>query len=179
MSNNTLQNNADAKNRDKKNDDDAAYIFDLVVKSIKSIKSGTIKIGVKDQPAMLINTNTNRIDIDVLDPQLFKFTKEEQEEEDHEQGIADKLKEKLHTAKEFAHNIKDSEIDIFDELHTAKEFAHILTDNDMTITVSRKGKEAIILGKEAKPTVSKLVSRSDDVQIKSVKETAKLGKSSI
>jgi hypothetical protein len=49
----------------------------------------------------------------------------------------------------------------------------------MTITVSRKGKEAIILGKEAKPTVSKLVSRSDDMQIKSVKETAKLGKSSI
>ena len=38
----------------------------------------------------------------------------------------------------------------------------------MTIAFSRKGKEAIILGKEAKPTVSKMVSRSDDVEIKSV-----------
>ena len=42
-----------------------------------------------------------------------------------------------------------------------------LTDNNMTIVHSRKGKEAIILSKEAKPSVSKLISRSDDMQIKS------------
>jgi hypothetical protein len=56
-----------------------------------------------------------------------------------------------------------------------KEFTQKLTDNNMTIVLSRKGKEAIILGKEAKPTVSKLISRSDDMQIKSVREIAKLG----
>ena len=43
----------------------------------------------------------------------------------------------------------------------------------MTIAFSRKGKEAIILGKEAKPTVSKMVSRSDDVEIKSVREISR------
>ena len=43
----------------------------------------------------------------------------------------------------------------------------------MTIAFSRKGKEAIILGKEAKPTVSKMVSRSDDIEIKSVREVSR------
>ena len=45
----------------------------------------------------------------------------------------------------------------------------------MTLALLRKGKEAIILGKDAKPTVSKLISRSDDMQIKSVREVSKLG----
>ena len=45
----------------------------------------------------------------------------------------------------------------------------------MTIVLSRKGKEAIILGKEAKPTLSKLISRFDEMQIKSVREIVKLG----
>jgi hypothetical protein len=44
----------------------------------------------------------------------------------------------------------------------------------MTLALLRKGKEAIILGKEAKPTVSRLVSRSDDIQIKSLREVRKL-----
>jgi hypothetical protein len=44
----------------------------------------------------------------------------------------------------------------------------------MTIVLSRKGKKAIILGKEAKPTVSNLISKIDDMQIKSVREIAKL-----
>jgi hypothetical protein len=42
----------------------------------------------------------------------------------------------------------------------------------MTIVLFRKCKEAIILGK---PTVSKLVSRSDDMQIKSVRKVTNLG----
>jgi hypothetical protein len=40
--------------------------------------------------------------------------------------------------------------------------------------VFRKGKEALILGKEANPTVSKIISGSDDLQIKSVIESSKL-----
>ena len=84
----------------------------------------------------------------------------------------DKLKDKLITAKEAVEEEKDF-IDIL--LDIPKEFTQKLTDNNMTIVLSRKGKEAIILGKEAKPTVSKLISRRDDMQIKSVREIAKLG----
>jgi hypothetical protein len=38
----------------------------------------------------------------------------------------------------------------------------------------RKGKEAISLGKDAKPTLSRLLTRSDDIQIDSIKELANL-----
>ena len=56
----------------------------------------------------------------------------------------------------------------------SKKFAHYLTINDVTLSISRKGEEAITIGKEAKPTLSKLLTRSDDVQIKSTMEAAKL-----
>jgi hypothetical protein len=66
------------------------------------------------------------------------------------------------------------EIGLFDKLKTAKEFAQKLTDNGLTISFLRKGKEAISLGKDAKPTLSRLITRSDDIQIDSVKEIANL-----
>ena len=59
-------------------------------------------------------------------------------------------------------------------LSFSKKFAHYLTINDVTLSISRKGEEAITIGKEAKPTLSKLLTRSDDVQIKSTMEAAKL-----
>jgi hypothetical protein len=37
-------------------------------------------------------------------------------------------------------------------LSFSKKFAHYLTINDVTLSISRKGKEAITIGKEAKPT---------------------------
>jgi hypothetical protein len=66
------------------------------------------------------------------------------------------------------------EIGLFDKLKTAKEFGHKLTDNGLTISFLRKGKEAIILGKDAKPTLSRLITRSGDIQIDSIKEVTKL-----
>jgi hypothetical protein len=44
----------------------------------------------------------------------------------------------------------------------------------MTISFIRRGKEAITLGKDAKPTLSKIITRSDDVQINSVTQTGNL-----
>jgi hypothetical protein len=66
------------------------------------------------------------------------------------------------------------EIGLFDKLKTAKELAQKLTDNGLTISFLRKGKEAISLGKNAKPTLSRLITRSDDIQIDSVKEITNL-----
>ena len=66
------------------------------------------------------------------------------------------------------------EMGLFDKLKTAKEFAQKLTDNGLTISFLRKGKEAISLGKDAKPTLSRLITRSDDIQIDSVKEITNL-----
>jgi hypothetical protein len=65
---------------------------------------------------------------------------------------------------------------LFDKLKTAKEFAQKLTDNGLTLAFLRKGKEAIILGKEAHPTFSRMITRSDDIQIGSVRESTELGR---
>jgi hypothetical protein len=149
---------------------DNDVLIDLLVKSMKSVTNGKLVIDMGNEPAIQINAATNRIDIDLLHPELFKIAKDE----DDDRGRIDKLKDKLNTAKEFAQKLTDNETALFDKLNTAKEFAQKLTDNEMTLAFLRKGKEALILGKEAKPTVSKLVSRSDDVQIKSVRETTRL-----
>lgn len=68
----------------------------------------------------------------------------------------------------------DDETGLFDKLHTSKEFGHKLTNNELTLSIFRKGKEAITLGKKAKPKLSKLITRSNDIQIDSLKEAAEL-----
>ncbi|MDQ5842189.1 MAG: hypothetical protein M3286_01745 [Thermoproteota archaeon] len=70
--------------------------------------------------------------------------------------------------------IPEDETGMFDKLKTASEFAHKLSDNGVTISFLRKGKEAVRLGKDAKPTLSKVVTRSDDIQLNSAREYAKL-----
>jgi hypothetical protein len=70
--------------------------------------------------------------------------------------------------------IPEDETGLFDKLKTASEFARKLSENGVTISFLRKGKEALRLGKDARPTLSKLVTRSDDVQLNSASEFAKL-----
>jgi hypothetical protein len=70
--------------------------------------------------------------------------------------------------------IPEDETSIFDKLKTATEFGRKLSDSGTTLAFLRKGKEAVRLGKDAKPTLSKLISRSDDVQLTDVKEFSKL-----
>ncbi len=60
------------------------------------------------------------------------------------------------------------------DLDITREFGQKLTSNDIIVSILRKGKQAIVLGKEAKPTISQLVSKSDDLQIKSVREASKI-----
>src|SRR5689334_16017044 len=152
---------------------DSETVMDWLVKSIKSVQSGRIAIDMQNEPAMEIYATANRIDVDILNPEFLNLPKATEDNEDKREGRIEKLKDKLNIAKEFAEELTDSETELLDKLDIPK-FANKLTDNDTTIVFSRKGKEAIILGKEAKPTLSKLVSRSDDIQIKSLREVRKL-----
>ena len=70
--------------------------------------------------------------------------------------------------------IPEDETGLFDKLKTASEFARKLSDNGVTVSFLRKGKEAVTLGKDAKPTLSKMITRSDDIQLNSTREYAKL-----
>ena len=66
------------------------------------------------------------------------------------------------------------ETGLFDKIKTSKEFADKLSDNDLTISLLRKGKEVLTLGKEAKPKLSRLLTRSNHIQIDNIKETVNL-----
>ena len=63
---------------------------------------------------------------------------------------------------------------LFDKLKTASEFGRMLSDRGVTLSFSRQGKEAVRLGKNARPTLSKLVSKSHDVQVSSLRDLARL-----
>ena len=151
-----------------------------LAKSLRSITSGSIKLQVSDKPALKIeaedNKNKNKkINIDFLEPELFSFDIKPEDSVEENPSFFHKLKnafdDNLKNAFDLTKIITDKDDMI---LSFSKKFAHYLTINGVTLSISRKGKEAITIGKEAKPTLSRLLTRSDDVQIKSTVEAAKL-----
>ena len=117
-------------------------LSDVVSKALKSATSGSLNINFADKPAVKIIAETDRIAVDLLQPDIFA--------------------------------VSEDDTGLFDKLKTASEFGRKLSDNGVTLSFLRKGKEAMRIGKDAKPTFSKMISRSDDLQVTSVKEFAKL-----
>jgi hypothetical protein len=70
--------------------------------------------------------------------------------------------------------VQEDETGLMDKLKTASEFGRKLSANDLTIAFLRNGKEAIRLGKDARPTLSKAITRSNDLQLTSIGEFARL-----
>jgi hypothetical protein len=64
----------------------------------------------------------------------------------------------------------------WDVLHNARDFADALKEKQLTIVLSVKGKETLIIGEKAKPSISQILSKSKNIEIKSVKAVAKLAK---
>lgn len=168
------------------NNNDESKIIDTLVKSLKSLKSGNILVEIENKPTIDISASyendINRIDVDLLDPDILGILKQlevenSDEKKDEVKKSAtsfDKIKDKLDIAKDFFHMFTDSEKNLFEQLNIVKNLAQKLSDNNVTVVLLRKGKEAIVIGKDANPTLSRLLSRSDDVQIKSVTESSKL-----
>jgi hypothetical protein len=159
-----------------------------LAKSLRSITSGSIKLHVSDKPALKIEAIDNKdkikkINIDFLEPELFSFDIKPEDSVEENPSFFHKLKnafddnlknafdDNLKNAFDLSKIITDKDDMI---LSFSKKFAHYLTINGVTLSISRKGKEAITIGKEAKPTLSRLLTLSDDVQIKSTMEAAKL-----
>jgi hypothetical protein len=125
-------------------------MLDLFTKSLKTVKGGVIDIDMKGKSALRIEVDKERekINIDFIHPTIMQIAVTE----------------------------SGSRTGLFDKLKMAKEFSQKLTDNGLTLSFLRKGKEAITLGKEANPTLSKFITRSDDIQVDSVRESIKLGR---
>ncbi len=172
---------------DKKIENSSNSMIDRLVKSIKTIKGGKLHIEIQEKSAIDVvatsENHSNKFNIDILEPELFDFLKGSISDTPKGKGLpngkenessVDRILEKLDGAKEFIHSMTDKESTFQQQLDLAKNFARTLTDNNMTLVLMRKGKEALILGKEAKPTLSKIISGSDDLQVVSVIESSKL-----
>ena len=57
-----------------------------------------------------------------------------------------------------------------------QKLGEILNSNGLSISMLRKGKKAFTIGRDATPTISSILTGSDDIQVDSVTQAAKLGK---
>jgi hypothetical protein len=137
------------RNNKHDNNTEQTLLLDLLAKSLKTVIAGKINIDMEGKPAIKIDVDKEKekINLDFIHPTIIET----------ESG-------------------DESRPGLFDKLKTAKELAQKLTDNGLTLSFLRKGKEAIILGKEAHPRFSRLITRSDDIQIDSIRESAKLSR---
>jgi hypothetical protein len=128
-------------------------IVESPLKVLKSVKSGTIKLEVANRPALKIEINRNdHVDSDAGSKTILK----------------------LDLLEPTFFSVPDDQTSLFDKLRTASELAQKLTDNGITLFLLRKGKEAITLGERASPSISRVITKSDDIQVDSIKESAKL-----
>ena len=107
---------------------------------------GKVGITYREGPILSISLEGNKISLDVSDASVF--------------GMSD----------------NNNNLGFFDSLKATKTLAEILDAEGLTLSILRKGKEALTIGKEATPKVSTILTRSDDIQVDSVKEVAKLGR---
>ena len=107
---------------------------------------GKITIDVQDKQVLSVSLEGNRVVLDVSDASIFGTTE------------------------------SDSSIGLFDGLKTAKKLGETLDSKGITLSILRKGKKALSLGRDAKPTLSTLVTGTDDIQVDSVRQVTKLGK---
>jgi hypothetical protein len=136
--------------RNCNNNDETQRVPELLAKSLKQIKAGAIDIEMEGKSALRIEINRVKetVSIDFIHPKVLRL----------------------------AETKNKSRLGLFDKLKTAKEFSQILASNSLTLVFLRKGKEAITLGREANPKLSKLITGSDDIQVDSVRESIKLGR---
>ena len=112
--------------------------------NLLKVPKGSVTVKTDDRPAFSLEFKGDKVLLDIIDASFFNFGEE------------------------------GDDFGLFSKLKTAKELAQVLTDNHVTLSILRKGKEALSLGYETHPTLSRLITRSDDIQIDSVKEVAKL-----
>ena len=120
-----------------------------VINSITEILKrvqGKISIDIQDERVLSISLDGNRVLLDVSDASIF--------------GTAE----------------SDSNLGLFEGLKTAKKLGETLDSKGITLSILRKGKKALSLGRDAKPTLSTLVTGTDDIQVDSVRQVTKLGK---
>lgn len=65
---------------------------------------------------------------------------------------------------------------LLESLQEARELGRALADKDITISFSRRSKPVLKIGSQAKPSLSRIVTRSKEIQVLSVKDLRALDK---
>jgi len=107
---------------------------------------GKVSIEIQDKEVLSVSLDGNTVHLDVSDASIF--------------GTPE----------------SDSNLGLFEGLKTAKRLGETLDSKGITLSILRKGKKALSLGRDARPTLSTLVTGTDDIQVDSVRQVTKLGK---
>ena len=113
------------------------------------VKGSSVKhcIKLKDKTAVELRFEVDTLSVDIVEPKIL--------------GIAEQA---------------DSNVGLFEKLRTASKVGEILNNKGLSISILRKGKKALSIGRNATPTISSFVTQSDDIQIDSITQVAKLSR---
>jgi hypothetical protein len=125
-------------------ENDASFLVDKIANVVKA-SSGKLSIKLKDKTAIELDFRRDTVTVDIVDPKIL--------------GMAEQL---------------DSNTGLFEKLSTARRVGDILNNKGLSISILRKGKKALSIGRNATPSISSLITRSDDIQIDSITQVAKL-----
>jgi hypothetical protein len=128
-------------------------IFDILTQCLSCVTSGSVRVDVDNQTAIEIDAySKSKSDISI-------------NIEEHGDNLLTGA---------LVGEDDEEKVGLLDRLSNARQFAYSLASNDLTLSVLYKGKEVMMLGKNAKPKLSKLVTRSNHIQIKSLRGLRKL-----
>jgi len=126
--------------------DDGSLALNNPVNIVKR-STGKINIQLKGKTALALKFEKNKLSLDFIEPTIFGRTEQD-----------------------------NNDLGLFDKIKAAKKVGRILNNNGLSVTILRKGKRAVSIGREATPTISSLLTGSDDIQIDSIKQVTKLGR---
>jgi hypothetical protein len=125
---------------------DTSAILDGLATIVKR-STGKISIKVNDRTALALDFKGSTLLLNIIDPTILGIVEQE-----------------------------SNELGLFEKLKAAKKVGTLLDNKGLSISILRKGKKALSIGREATPIISSLLTGSDDIQIDSIRQVAKLDK---
>jgi hypothetical protein len=120
------------------------FVLDKIANLVKG-SSGKLYIKLKDKTVVELNFEGDILSVDIVEPTIL--------------GIAEQL---------------DCNVGLFEKLRTLRIVGEILNKKGLSISILRKGKKTLRLGREATPTISSFITQSDAIQIDSMTQLARL-----
>jgi hypothetical protein len=122
------------------------FLMNRYIALLNCFRGGMIKIDIENQSVLEIEIKNNKIIFNIV------------------------ISNNYVTDSDNRSNVNTNKITLRERLSEAKEFAKCIKNSNLTLSILYKNKEIIVIGKEAKPKLSKIISRSNDIQIKNIRK---------